>query len=286
MSEWDDKLEFLKSIRTDWCNSDYIEFLIKKVWHIKKPIKVVDFGCGYGYICDLIMSLLPKGSTYTGIDNSEELLMAAKDHLAHNNFEVNLIYADLRDYVSEEKYDLAICNAVLRHIPSPKKILEKMKASVVKDGLVVCFEVDRPIEEAGFYCSEIDYNFLGQSELYRKMCDYEYNKGGRDYRTGIKMPIFMQEIGLQNVSVRMNDSVKFVSPLANNYDEKRKIFAVSKGYYDMLKNAETLPPLAVALTDTEKEQYLFNNQKIASTVINGNGYLIQAPCVLISYGFK
>ena len=61
MSEWDDKLEFLKSIRKDWCNSDYIEFLVEKVWCINDPVKVVDFGCGYGYICDLLMPLLPAG---------------------------------------------------------------------------------------------------------------------------------------------------------------------------------------------------------------------------------
>ncbi len=79
----------------------------------------------------------------------------------------------------------------MRHIPNPVKILEKMKNSVVKNGLVICFEVDRPIEEIGFYCSEIDNYLLGQSELYRKMCDYEYTTGGRDYRIGIKMPKFL-----------------------------------------------------------------------------------------------
>ncbi|GAA4653495.1 class I SAM-dependent methyltransferase [Anaerocolumna aminovalerica] len=286
MSEWDDKLEFLKSIRKDWCNSDYIEFLVEKVWCINDPVKVVDFGCGYGYICDLLMPLLPAGSTYTGIDNSNELIKAARKHLAHYEFEVNFVYADLLEYIPEEKYDLAICNAVLRHIPNPVKILEKMKNSVVKNGLVICFEVDRPIEEIGFYCSEIDNYSLGQSELYRKMCDYEYTTGGRDYRVGIKMPKFMQEIGLQNVSVRMNDSVKFASPVLDNYEEKRRMFAAGKGYYEILKNPDVLPPLAVALTDKEKKKFLDNQQKIASTVVNGEGYLIQTPCVLISYGWK
>ena len=80
MSAWNDKLEFLKSIRKDWCNSDYIEFLIQKVWRIEGPVNVVDFGCGYGYLCDLLMPLLPEGSTYTGIDNSEKLFRIKKTY--------------------------------------------------------------------------------------------------------------------------------------------------------------------------------------------------------------
>ena len=132
MSGWNDKLEFLKSIRKDWCNTDYIEFLIEKVWNISKPMKLVDFGCGYGYLCDLFMPILPKGSTYTGIDNSDKLLKVAGQHLSGYDFEIELINADLKEYIPEEKYDLAVCNAVLRYIPMPKKILEKMKASVKK----------------------------------------------------------------------------------------------------------------------------------------------------------
>uniref|UniRef100_UPI0040562AAB class I SAM-dependent methyltransferase n=1 Tax=Acetatifactor sp. TaxID=1872090 RepID=UPI0040562AAB len=286
MSEWNDKLEFLKSIRQDWCNSDYIEFLIGKVWRIEKPVNVVDFGCGYGYLCDLLMPLLPEGSTYTGIDNSEELLKAAKIHLVNDDFDVKLINADLREYIPEEKYDLAVCNAVLRHIPNPELILEKMRDSVVKEGMVVCFEVDRPIEEAGLYCSAIDNYSLGQAEFYRKMCDYEYAQGGRDYRIGIKIPKLMQELGLKNVGVRMNDSVKFVSPTTDEYEEKRRLFAESKGYYDVLANPDVLPPLAAVLADDEKKKFLDNQQKIASAVVNEDGYLIQAPCVLISYGWK
>lgn len=286
MSAWNDKLEFLKSIRKDWCNSDYIEFLIQKVWRIEKPVNVVDFGCGYGYLCDLLMPLLPEGSTYTGIDNSEKLLEAASEHLDKYEFSVKLINADLREYVPEEKYDLAVCNAVLRHIPNPKEILKKMIDSVIENGMIACFEVDRPIEEAGLFCSTIDNYSLGQAEYYRKICEYEYNNGGRDYRTGIKIPQFMQELGLNNVGIRMNDSVKFVSPTMEEYEEKRKIFAQSKGYYEVLENAEGVSPLVSVLTKEEQEQFFENQRKIASAVVCGNGYLIQAPCVLISYGCK
>jgi hypothetical protein len=40
----------------------------------------------------------------------------------------------------------------------------------------------------------------------------EYANGGRDYRLGIKIPEYMQELGLHDVNVRVNDRVKFTNP--------------------------------------------------------------------------
>lgn len=215
---WDEKLEFLINVRKDWCNYDYIEFLVNKVWKIDKAVNVVDFGCGHGYICDLIMPFLPSGSTYTGIDKSSKLLEFAEKHLSSYSFPIKLICEDLNDFIPTESYDIAISQATLRHIPDPINILNKMKDSVVKDGLVICFEGDRPIEEAGFYSSDIDYDGMSQFNLFQKKWNYEYNNGGRDYRTGIKIPQYMQLIGLNDIGVRMNDSVKFINPKDSEYN--------------------------------------------------------------------
>lgn len=40
------------------------------------------------------------------------------------------------------KYDIAISQAVLRHIPNAKSILSKMIESVLSGGLVICMETD------------------------------------------------------------------------------------------------------------------------------------------------
>ena len=70
--EWDSKFEYLRNSRFLYHNDGYLEFLVAKVWKIEKPVKVVDFGCGYGFVGIKLLPLLPKGSTYTGIDSSEE----------------------------------------------------------------------------------------------------------------------------------------------------------------------------------------------------------------------
>ena len=119
-SYWNERLEFLKAIRTGWCNDDYIEFLVEKVWKISKPVNIIDFGCGFGYIGLLLLPILPKGSTYTGIDISDTLLDDAKNIFADSGYNTKFIKADLNEYMPTESYDLAISQAVLRHIPNAK----------------------------------------------------------------------------------------------------------------------------------------------------------------------
>lgn len=286
---WDEELQFLINIRKDWCNSDYVEFLIDKVWRITKPINIIDFGCGYGYLCDLLMPLLPSGSTYTGIDKSNELLTFAEKHLSSYSFDIELICADLNEYMPIKKYDLAISQAVLRHIPQPINILKKMKDFVVDDGWVICFEGDRPIEDAGFYSSDIDYREMSQSFLFQKKWSYEYNNGGRDYRTGIKIPQYMQQIGLKNIGVRMNDAVRFINPMDSEYESKFNAFAEYKGYCNVLNNNEDkIFRDSKGLTLLEHQEFNQNEKKLAETILKnkGKGFILQAPCILISYGKK
>lgn len=286
---WDEELQFLINVRKDWCNSDYVEFLIDKVWRITKPINIVDFGCGYGYLCELLMPLLPKGSAYTGIDKSKELLNFAEKHLSSYSFDVELICADLNEYLPIKKYNLAVSQAVLRHIPQPMNILKKMAESVVDDGWVICFEGDRPIEDAGFYSSDIDYRDMSQSLLFQKKWSYEYNNGGRDYRTGIKIPQYMQQIGLKDIGVRMNDAVKFINPMDSEYKSKFDAFAEYKGYYSILNNNESkIFRTNEGLTLSEQQEFNQNEKEIAETILKnkGKGFILQAPCILISYGKK
>jgi len=72
MNTWDDKFDYLKLTRSLYLNVDYLQFLVEKVWKITKKVDVVDFGCGYGYLGLVLMPLLPEGSTYTGVDISDE----------------------------------------------------------------------------------------------------------------------------------------------------------------------------------------------------------------------
>lgn len=291
---WDERLEFLKAIRTGWCNNDYIEFLVERVWKINKAVNIIDFGCGFGYVGLLLLPVLPGGSTYTGIDISEILLEEAKNSFADSGYVTSFIKADLNEYEPEEKYDIAVSQAVLRHIPNARSILEKMVQSVVDGGLVICMEGDLEIEKAGQYFDGFDYTDLNMPYLHRKIYKKELANGGRDYRFGIKAPIYMQELGLHNVGVRMNDSVKFVNPYGDKKEHSRQYNAMAKarGWNNQLSEDDRTgyinELIKRGLDEQEAETYVNGEMKISEYVVEQKerAHIIQAPCIFIAYGTK
>lgn len=296
MSEtsWNEQLGFLKAIRTGWCNNDYIEFLVERVWKINKAVNIIDFGCGFGYVGLLLLPILPKGSTYTGIDISETFLNEAENIFANLGYSTKFIKADLNEYEPRENYDIAISQAVLRHIPNAKNVLEKMIQSVIDSGLVICMEGDLEIEKAGQYFHGFDYTELGMPCLHRKIYKKELANGGRDYRFGIKIPIFMQELGLKNVEVRMNDSVKFINPYGDKDEHTNQYNATTTawGWNKELSEDDRVNYIYAlvekGLNEEEAEIYVNGQMKISEYVMKqkDSAYIIQAPCTLISYGTK
>jgi SAM-dependent methyltransferase len=296
MSEalWNEKLDFLKAIRTGWFNTDYIEFLVERVWKINKPVNVLDFGCGFGYVGLLLLPILPEGSTYTGIDFSEKLLSEAQNIFANLSYTAKFIKADLNQYEPKENYDIAISQAVLRHIPNAENILKKMIQSIVRGGLVICMEGDLEIEKAGQYFHGFDYTELDMPRLHRKMYKKELLNGGRDYRFAIKIPIHMQKLGLHNVGVRMNDCVKFVNPFGNKKEHMKQYDAIIRAWgwdrkwseEDRVNYINSL--VERGLSGQEAELYLNGQMTISEYVMKqeDNAFIIQAPCTLISYGTK
>lgn len=209
---WNMQLDYLKSTRAQMWNQDYFAFLVKNVWNFTTHRNIVDFGCGYGYLGIMLLPLLPAGSTYNGIDFSEELLMEARKLFEKTPFDTNFIQVDLREFVPQKQYDIALCQSVLRHIPQAKTILKKMVDSVAPSGKVICIEVNRKMENAGLYIHGGIHDLLRADPSLQKRWDDELKNGGRDYMLGIKTAIYMEELGLKDVGIRVNDFVEFVSP--------------------------------------------------------------------------
>ncbi len=123
--DWNNKLTYLKNTRDLYYNDDYVSFLVNTVWKITKPVHIVDYGCGYGYLGLVLMPLLPKGSKYTGIDSGETLLAEARALFRLLPYESEFMEGDATEIELNDKYDIAICHAFLLHMSSPKTMLEK-----------------------------------------------------------------------------------------------------------------------------------------------------------------
>lgn len=290
-NHWNDKIEWLKAIRTGWFNEDYIQFLVEKVWYIYKPVNIIDFGCGFGYIGLVLLPLLPKGSTYTGIDISENLINEAQRIFKNSGYETAFIQEDLYDYQPACQYDIAISQAVLRHIPNAKPILNKMIESVLSGGLVICMETDMELEKAGLYFKELNYDELGITSLMRKLWKTELASGGRDYRFAMRIPFIMQELNLKNVGVRMSDNVYFIDPSNSNYYKELDAFSFAWGWDKPLtdddRDAFIKSLINKGLDENEAEAYFIGEQKIRAymSCINRPS-IVKAPCTMISFGTK
>jgi len=220
---WEGRVEYLRDSRKDLWNPDYFAFLVERVWRIDTPVKIVDFGCGLGYMGSVLLPLLPKGSTYTGIDIGAKLLEEGRTAFADSPWQVDFIEQDLIQYEPTEKYDLAICQCVLVHIPSPKSVLEKMVQSVVPGGRVICIEPNWAFTNMGVYRHGMEVYSYEDAGTHQKLYDYGVQKGEADRYIGIKIPAMMHDFGLKNIDMRINDKANFYfsSPDNSKLDKDR-----------------------------------------------------------------
>lgn len=250
--DWGMEKEYLHSTRQNLWNNDYFEFLVKCVWKIDRPVRIIDFGCGYGYLAQMLLPLVPKGSTYKGVDISEDLIAEAREMFSDTK-EVSFEVTDLNDYEPAAEYDIAICQAVLRHLTKPEDILKKMIGSVKEKGLVICIEPSRRMENAGVFVDNEAYDPFENDEFLRHKWLSEEKSGGRDYQIGMKTPVLMEKLGLNNIGVRINDYVDFVGVSSDDFETEKRRFIKDHGL------------------DTEYAE--------------DNGF-IAARCHVISFGYK
>jgi transcriptional regulator with XRE-family HTH domain len=204
-------------------NNDYLEFLIKNVWKIHSPVDVIEFRCCDGYFGQQLLDAIPEGSCYTGIDN-EYFIDKAKQRFAQSDYKVELIVSDLYSHEAKKHYDIAIIQVGLRHMNKPMEVLKRMIESVKQGGLIICIDVNREFENSGLYIDGLDYENLCTAFDFHKVWKTELEQEGRDYAIGMRLPFYMQQLGLYDVDIRMNDRVMFVNPYHEEYKQEVQDF--------------------------------------------------------------
>lgn len=216
---WDSQIEYLKNTRWLYYNDDYLQFLVERVWKIVAPVHLVDYGCGYGYVGLKLLPLLPKGSTYTGIDRGTELIEESKKIFAHTPYETHFIQGDIEQLTVERRYDIAICHAVLLHLSDPAATLRTMLESVVDSGKIICFEPHWISNMAGYYAEGMEQSQYIQLGVLQKLFEQDQARSGKDGNIGLRVPVLLSRLGVKNIECRLSDKVNF---LDQNMDEKAK----------------------------------------------------------------
>ena len=289
---WEQRLNYLLASRKSFWNEDYFQFLIDRVWKIDKPVDILDCGCGFGYMGKLLLSYLPKGSTYTGIDFSSNMIEEGNRLFQESGYHGEFICDDFWRHEFSKKYDLVISQCAMRHVNEPQKFLQKMIAQTKSGGMVIAVDVNRELESDGLYMDGLDYQELCDREGFRKMWQKELACQSRDYAVGMRMPIMMQREGLLHVDVRVNDKISFVSPETEEYEELLESFLAEKQWDKSISVEEEEQLICEFINHgmdrKEAEAYCRKQRKIQSFIMENREkltYLFYRG-LIISYGWK
>ncbi len=242
---WNQKLDYLQRTRGYSWNEDYLQFLVEKVWKIREPIHVLDCGCGYGYMGVLLMPLLPEGSKYTGVDIAQNLVEQGKKILKENQILGEIVQDDFlhpkvwdetgkedAKFWQNQKYDIVLCQSVLRHIGNAKEFVAKMLSMAKTGALIVCIDTNREFECTGLYVDGMDYADLCDHTGMWKYWKKEFENGERDYAAAMRNAYVMKELGVKNIEIRMNDKVSFVHPEIERYEQVKEDFMESENLWN------------------------------------------------------
>ncbi|MDE5892735.1 MAG: methyltransferase domain-containing protein [Acetatifactor sp.] len=293
---WEERADYLLRTRKTMINQDYIAFLVERVWQIQEPVKVLDCGCGLGFLASMLMPALPSGSAYHGVDLSQNLIAEGRQLLGQAGWVASSgqITMECGDFLESEicnDYDLVICQAVLRHIGQPIKFLEKMRQACRPGGLVVCIDVNRELESDGLYIQGMDYARLCGREGFPAMWKTELEKQDRDYAIGIRLPLLMEQLGLKKVQCRMNDRVNIISPSQEGYAEKLQDLMLTRGWTEDMEAGEKEAVnrfMNHGMTRAEAEDYCRKQREIREHLLRHQEDVgvVTTGGLMISYGWK
>lgn len=288
---WAGRLEYLKRTRKTMWNEDYIWFLIENVWKIRKPVTILDCGCGYGALGLLLLPMLPEGSKYVGIDFSEVMLEEAEKIYEEAGYEGKFILTDIMDYSPVKKYDVVISQAVLRHVDNGEQFLQKMVTFMKPGGLFISLECNREFEEVGLYIDGMDYAYLCEHEGLKKLWAKELAMQNRDYSIAMKLPHYMKKVGLVDVECRMNDRITYLEPNQNGY--KQNLAEIAAAHWTNGKSAEEVEQdiayyMNHGMSRVEAERYCRRENMIVQHLRKhaGDVALTKMDGIVISYGWK
>lgn len=286
---WDERIEYLKKTRPLYYNDDYLEFLIQRVWKIREPVNIVDFGCGYGFLGLKLLPVLPKGSQYTGLDVGTGLIKEAEALFANVSYPTQFRVLDVNELQTDAKFDIAVCHALLLHMPDPKSTLRRMMACVRSSGLVIAFEPFWLSTMSHTCIHEVTQSQMVKIGILQKLYELDAMRTGKDGNVGMKLPVYMSEIGLLNVDCRVSDKVNHLTPHGDPSSTTALYESLcEEGMSNIPRDEEAHMRNLVerGLTEDEAKE-LFMSEVLAGTTFREHWRefnTLTAPTMMIAYG--
>ncbi len=221
---WNENRETVKLWKHLYWNDDYFEFLVRDVWGWDKAIHILDFGCGYGFLGMKFLPLLPRGSSYTGIELDGAEISEAGRYFGQTPYPCEFIQEDIYEYNPVKKYDLVVALFLLSYMRRPEQLIEKMKASLKPGGMLLLMDANMEVEQAGYFSGlEKEENGLERPDFVPVWKQEAANRE-RDYRMGTKLPYLLKKCGLKKICARLSDLVTVYDPDDPDREEENRIF--------------------------------------------------------------
>lgn len=163
---------------------------------LKPHMKVLEIGCGPGFITKLIADLVPRGSV-TGIDISEELLRYAKSQakeqrISNVRFQKGDVY-HLENL--DDDFDFAYCRFVFQHLPKPVAAMKQIADRLKPGGILTVMDVDDQL-------LIMEPENETYSKIYRLQADFQKQMGGDRY-VGRKLYGFLRQTGFEKINIQI-----------------------------------------------------------------------------------
>lgn len=221
---WNGNRKLFQIWKSLYWNDDYFSFLVKEVWKIDRPVDILDFGCGYGFLGMKFLPLVPSGSTYTGIELDSSELSRARGYFEKTPYRHQFIEEDIYNFNPEKKYDLVVALYLMSYVKSPESLIHKMKECLKPDGMILLIDSNMEVEQAGYFSGlEREENGPGRPD-FTPVWESELSHGERDYRMGTKIPYLLKRCGMSNIQARISDRVILYDPTDAAKKEANDIF--------------------------------------------------------------
>lgn len=166
-----------------------------KTMHLPENSKVLEIGCGPGFVTGILGNLFPKGTAH-GLDASKELLDAANQLVKPQH--PNLSFFEGSAYelpFNDGTYDFVYNRLIYQHLNNPLKALQEAKRVCTKGGITTVIDVDAGMQLIEPACPAFE-------KLNQLACEAQMKYGGDRY-IGRKLPALMYKAGFSRVDFKI-----------------------------------------------------------------------------------
>lgn len=170
-------------------------------------------------------------------------------------------------------------------------MIRKMIDTAAPEGLIVCIDSNWNVGNAALYMDGLDIDGYCNLGLLAKLWKTEKTAYGSDKCVGMKIPVIMQKFGLEDVSIRMNDCVRFLNPYGNQDEYQRQLetFLADGWGSEMGDEEEFVAALCKRGVTEEEAHYQYACEKEMHNHVQNQGNQLMAltiPPMFISFGRK